>query len=182
MLVTAGGWLTKQGDITTGQLVTFLLISTRMTMPLFIFGMLINQLQKGEASARRVFSIVDLEPTIVDKEDAISLEEEIHTVAFSNVDFTYPGTSTMVLSNVSFEVKSGDFLGIMGHTGAGKTTILKLLMRYYEPDNGKVMINGIDVQDLTLDSVRGQMGFVSQDPFFVLRKFTRQRRLQSGSQ
>ncbi len=165
LLVTAGGWLTKQGDITTGQLVTFLLISTRMTMPLFIFGMLINQLQKGEASARRVFSIVDLEPTIVDKEDAISLEEEIHTVAFSNVDFTYPGTSTMVLSNVSFEVKSGDFLGIMGHTGAGKTTILKLLMRYYEPDNGKVMINGIDVQDLTLDSVRGQMGFVSQDPF-----------------
>ena len=165
LLVTVGGYLTKQGDITTGQLVTFLLISTRMTMPMFIFGMLINQLQKGEASARRVFALVDLVPTIADKEDAKVLDGPIKSVEFENVTFTYPGTSTKVLANISFKVSAGEFLGVMGHTGAGKTTILKLLMRYYEPQEGRVLVNGIDVQDLTLDSVRAAMGFVSQEPF-----------------
>ena len=165
LLVTMGGWLTQQGDITTGQLVTFLLISTRMTMPLFIFGMLINQLQRGEASARRVFSIVDLEPTITDQEGAVELTGPITSVEFDNVHFTYPGTTTKVLSGISFVVDSGNFIGVMGHTGAGKTTILKLLMRYYEPNQGKVLINGIDIQTLTLNSVRSQMGFVSQEPF-----------------
>jgi len=165
LLVTVGGYLTKEGDITTGQLVTFLLISTRMTMPMFIFGMLINQLQKGEASARRVFALVDLVPTIADKEDAKVLDGPINSVEFENVTFTYPGTSTKVLANISFKVSAGEFLGVMGHTGAGKTTILKLLMRYYEPQEGRVLVNGIDVQDLTLDSVRAAMGFVSQEPF-----------------
>jgi ATP-binding cassette subfamily B protein len=157
--------LTKSGDITTGQLVTFLLISTRMTMPMFIFGMLVNQLQKGEASARRVFSLVDLEPTITDKPDSTKLDGPITSVEFEGVHFTYPGTSTKVLAGISFKANAGQFLGVMGHTGAGKTTILKLLMRYYEPQEGKVMVNGIDVQDLTLDSVRAAMGFVSQEPF-----------------
>ena len=164
-LVTVGGYLTKSGDISTGQLVTFLLISTRMTMPMFIFGMLVNQLQKGEASARRVFALVDLEPTIADKEDASELDGPIHSVEFEDVHFTYPGTSTKVLAGISFKVVAGQFLGVMGHTGAGKTTILKLLMRYYEPQSGRVLVNGIDVQDLTLDSVRDGMGFVSQEPF-----------------
>ena len=166
LLVTVGGYLTKSGDITTGQLVTFLLISTRMTMPMFIFGMLVNQLQKGEASARRVFALVDLEPTIADKPDAKELDGAITSVEFENVTFTYPGTSTKVLSGISFKVKAGEFLGVMGHTGAGKTTILKLLMRYYEPQEGRVLVNGIDVQDLTLDSVRAAMGFVSQSLSF----------------
>ena len=165
LLVTVGGYLTKSGDITTGQLVTFLLISTRMTMPMFIFGMLVNQLQKGEASARRVFSLVDLEPTITDKPDSTKLDGPITSVEFEGVHFTYPGTSTKVLAGISFKANAGQFLGVMGHTGAGKTTILKLLMRYYEPQEGKVMVNGIDVQDLTLDSVRAAMGFVSQEPF-----------------
>jgi ATP-binding cassette subfamily B protein len=168
LLVTVGGYLTSDAggnEITTGQLVTFLLISTRMTMPMFIFGMLVNQLQKGEASARRVFAIVDLEPTITDKEDAIELEGPITSVEFENVHFKYPGTNTKVLAGISFVVDSGTFLGVMGHTGAGKTTILKLLMRYYEPDQGRVIVNGKDVQDLTLDSVRSAMGFVSQEPF-----------------
>ena len=165
LLVTVGGYLTKSGDISTGQLVTFLLISTRMTMPMFIFGMLVNQLQKGEASARRVFALVDLEPTITDKEDAKELEGPITSIKFDDVHFKYPGTSTNVLQGISFEVSAGEFIGVMGHTGAGKTTILKLLMRYYEPQEGKVLVNGIDVQDLTLDSVRAGMGFVSQEPF-----------------
>ena len=167
LLVTAGGFLVQPPDpeITTGQFVTFLLISTRMTMPMFIFGILINQLQRGEAAARRVFAVVDLEPTIIDKEDAVVLDGPIESVEFRDVHFTYPNTTTKVLSGISFKVEGGQFLGIMGHTGAGKTTILKLLMRYYTPDSGDVYINGTPLSDFTLDSVRHAIGFVSQEPF-----------------
>ncbi|MDA0716389.1 MAG: ABC transporter ATP-binding protein [archaeon] len=167
LLVTAGGFLVQppNAEITTGQFVTFLLISTRMTMPMFIFGILINQLQRGEAAARRVFSVVDLEPKIIDKEGAIEIEGGIKSVEFRDVHFTYPNTTTKVLSGISFKVEGGDFLGIMGHTGAGKTTILKLLMRYYTPDSGDVLINGKSIDDFTLDSLRNAIGFVSQEPF-----------------
>ena len=165
LLVSVGGALAGDGQITTGELVTFLLISTRMTMPLFIFGILINQLQRGEAAARRVFAVVDLEPEIFDKEDAIDLTDDITSVEFRDVYFTYPNTSTPVLSGISFAAEGGDFLGIMGHTGAGKTTILKLLMRYYTVDSGAVLINGVSIDDYTLDSVRDKIGFVSQEPF-----------------
>ena len=165
LLVTAGGWLAKEGEITTGQLVTFLLISTRMTMPMFIFGILVNQLQRGEAAARRVFAAIDLEPTIVDSDEATELLGPIESIEFKDVHFTYPNTSTKVLSGISFSVAGGQFLGVMGHTGAGKTTILKLLMRYYVPDSGEVLINGNDINNYTLESVRDAIGFVSQDPF-----------------
>tara|TARA_B100001093_G_scaffold520382_1_gene615295 strand:- start:1688 stop:3556 length:1869 start_codon:yes stop_codon:yes gene_type:complete len=165
LLVTAGGWLASTGEISTGELVTFLLISTRMTMPMFIFGILINQLQRGEAAAKRVFATIDLEPTIFDEPDAIELDEAIVSVEFRDVHFTYPGTSIKVLSGISFLAQGGDFLGVMGHTGAGKTTILKLLMRYYVPDSGDVLINGTSINDFTLHSVRDKIGFVSQEPF-----------------
>lgn len=165
LLVTAGGYLAGQNEITTGQLVTFLLISTRMTMPMFIFGILVNQLQRGEAAARRVFAAVDLEPKIIDVEGAEELGEPIRTIEFKDVFFTYPNTSIKVLNGISFKVSGGEFLGVMGHTGAGKTTILKLLMRYYTPDSGQVLVNGRPIADFTLDSVREAVGFVSQDPF-----------------
>jgi ATP-binding cassette subfamily B protein len=165
LLVTAGGFLAKQGEISTGELVTFLLISTRMTMPMFIFGLLVNQLQRGEAAASRVFAVVDLKPKITDLEDAVELNEPIKSVEFRDVHFTYPNTTVKVLSGISFTANGGDFIGIMGHTGAGKTTILKLLMRYYLPDSGTVLINGKPISTYTLDSVRDKIGFVSQEPF-----------------
>jgi ATP-binding cassette subfamily B protein len=165
LLVTAGGYLASTDEITTGQLVTFLLISTRMTMPMFIFGILVNQLQRGEAAARRVFAAVDLEPTIVDEPGAVPLEGGIQTIEFNDVFFTYPNTSIKVLNGISFKVEGGDFLGIMGHTGAGKTTILKLIMRYYTPDSGEVLVNGQPITGFTLHSLREAIGFVSQDPF-----------------
>ncbi|MGY8728192.1 MAG: ABC transporter ATP-binding protein [Candidatus Poseidoniales archaeon] len=165
LLVTAGGFLARDGDISTGELVTFLLISTRMTMPMFIFGLLVNQLQRGEAAASRVFAVIDLEPKITDLEDAVELDEEIKSIEFRDVYFTYPNTTIKVLSGISFTAKGGDFIGIMGHTGAGKTTILKLLMRYYLPDSGTVLINGQPISTYTLDSVRDKIGFVSQEPF-----------------
>ena len=165
LLVSAGGWVMSSGEISVGQFVTFLLISTRMTMPMFILGMLLNQLQKGEAASRRVFAIIDLEPSISDSEDAKDLDEPIITVSFDSVTFAYPSTSVNVLNDVSFRVESGGFLGIMGHTGAGKSTILKLVEKFYQPQIGRVRINGQDISEFTIHSVRSRIGFVSQDPF-----------------
>ena len=165
LLVSVGGWLMSEGEITTGGLVTFLLIMTRLSMPLFVFGILVNQLQRGEAAARRVFAMVDLDPSIVDRDDAEPLEGPITSIEFCSVHFTYPETTTPVINGISFKVDQGGFLGIMGHTGAGKSTILKLILRYYEPNRGSVLVNGIDIQKLTLNSLRDQLGFVSQEPF-----------------
>ena len=165
MLVSAGGWILNSGEISVGQFVTFLLISTRMTMPLFILGLLMNQLQRGEAAARRVFALVDLEPSITDSDDAKNLDEPITSISFDGVTFAYPGTSINVLNNVSFKVNLGGFLGIMGHTGAGKSTILKLVEKFYQPQSGAVKINGKEISEFTIKSIRSRFGFVSQDPF-----------------
>lgn len=165
LIVTAGGWVLESGEISIGEYVTFLLISTRMTFPLFILGALLNQIQRGEAAAKRVFAIVDLEPTIVDNEDAVPLEGAIQSLEFEEVTFRYPSSDSNVLNGISFKVTSGEFVGIMGHTGAGKSTILKLIERFYEPQSGRILVNGIDLSQLKIDSVRGRIGFVSQDPF-----------------
>ncbi|MBM47886.1 MAG: ABC transporter permease [Euryarchaeota archaeon] len=165
LLVSAGGWLMESGEITVGQFVTFLLISTRMTMPMFILGMLLNQLQKGEAASKRVFALVDLEPSIFDKPDAVPLDGPIRSISFDNVTFAYPTSEANVLNGISFSVSSGEFLGVMGHTGAGKSTILKLVEKFYEPHLGSVKINGIEINAYTVESIRDRIGFVSQDPF-----------------
>tara|TARA_Y100000741_G_scaffold187698_1_gene142827 strand:- start:1355 stop:2593 length:1239 start_codon:yes stop_codon:yes gene_type:complete len=165
LLVSAGGWLMSSSEISVGEFVTFLLISTRMTMPLWILGMLLNQLQKGEAASRRVFAVVDLEPSIYDKADALTLEEPIESISFEDVSFSYPSSESNVLNKIDLKVSSGEFLGVMGHTGAGKSTILKLIERFYEPQYGKVLINGKDINNYSMKSVRSKIGFVSQDPF-----------------
>ena len=165
LLVSAGGWLMESGEITVGQFVTFLLISTRMTMPMFILGMLLTQLQRGEAASKRVFAIIDLEPTIFDREDAMPLENPITSITFDDVSFAYPTSETNVLNGINLSASSGEFLGVMGHTGAGKSTILKLVERFYEPQQGTVKINGIDINEYAIETVRERIGFVSQDPF-----------------
>ena len=165
LLTSAGGWVMESGEITVGQFVTFLLISTRMTMPMFILGMLLNQLQKGEASSKRVFALIDLEPSIFDREGAVPLEGPIESLSFDNVSFAYPTSDKNALNGISLSASSGDFLGVMGHTGAGKSTILKLIERFYEPQGGSVLINGRDINDYQIESIRERIGFVSQDPF-----------------
>ena len=165
LLVSAGGWLMESGEISVGQFVTFLLISTRMTMPMFILGMLLNQLQRGEAASKRVFAIIDLEPTIYDRDDAIPLDRPIKSITFEDVSFAYPTSETNVLNGINLSASTGELLGVMGHTGAGKSTILKLVERFYEPQLGMVKINGIDINEYAIETVRDRIGFVSQDPF-----------------
>lgn len=164
-LIAVGGWMTFTGlGPSTGDFVTFILFATRLVMPLFILGMLMNQIQRSEASAQRVMDLMDTEPRIRDRPDAVELEAPPRRIAFENVHFTYTGRDP-VLNGVDFAVERGDVLGVVGHTGAGKSTILKLLLRYYAPDEGTVRVDAQDLEALRLDSFRRHIGYVSQEPF-----------------
>jgi len=165
LLITGGGWLTLSGNgPTLGNYATFILLATRMILPLFVFGMLINQFQRSEASAARIWAILSLEPAIMDRPGAVPLAEPLHTIAFEDVTFAYPDREP-VLQGVSFTVERGKVLGVVGPTGAGKSTLVKLLLRHLDPEGGRVALNGRDIAGFTLESLRGHMGYVSQDAF-----------------
>jgi ATP-binding cassette subfamily B protein len=108
--------------------------------------------------------MIDLQPTIIDKEGAEDLIGKAERITFEDVHFGYPG-GNKVLNGISLSLEKNQSVGIVGPTGAGKSTIVKLLLRYYEPDSGKVMMNNTDLQDLTLASMRQQIGYVSQDVY-----------------
>lgn len=161
-LIAGGGYLTLAGmGPSLGDYVTFILFATRLIMPLFILGMLLNQIQRSEASARRILQLLDREPRIADTgtQDMPAPQE----IAFDDVRFAYGGTD--VLNGLSFSVGRGQVLGIVGHTGAGKSTILKLLLRYWEPRTGTVRVAGLALRDIPLRAWRRQIGYVSQESF-----------------
>lgn len=164
-LIAGGGYLALQnGGPSIGEYVAFILFATRLIMPLFILGMLLNQIQRSEASAVRIMDVLDVEPAIQDAPDAKPVPNPPQNIAFKGLHFAYPGRDN-VLNDVDLNIQQGEVLGVVGHTGAGKSTILKLLLRYYAPKEGNVTIDGFPLQDLKLDEFRQHVGYVSQEPF-----------------
>ncbi len=164
-LIAVGGWMTFAGlGPSIGDYVTFLLFGTRLIMPLFIMGMLFNQIQRSEASAGRILDLLNTEPGIKDKPDAKPVPTPPTRIGFEGVHFGYPSRPN-VLNGVDFEVTQGRVLGVVGHTGAGKSTILKLLLRYYQPTQGRILLDGKPLDDFQLDAFRKHVGYVSQEPF-----------------
>ncbi len=164
-LIGGGGYLVYAGNgVTPGEYATFVLFATRLVLPLFLLGMLINQLQRSEASAVRIAELLRREPKVRDKAGAVPLPEAPRTLAFENVKFAYPGRAPVV-NGVDFAVNRGQILGVAGPTGAGKSTLVKLLLRYFEPSSGRILVNGEPLSDFTLESYRRHIGYVSQDAF-----------------
>lgn len=164
-LIAAGGWLTVAGHgPSLGDYTTFVLFALRLVLPLFVFGMLINQIQRSEASARRIVELLATEPRVTDRPGARPLEREPGSVGFHGVHFAYPGREP-VLNGIDFRIETGQVLGVVGPTGAGKSTLIKLLLRYYEPREGEIRIDGIPLGELTLRSFREKVGYVSQEAF-----------------
>jgi len=177
-----GGWwvMVNQGRIgtalpffngpnmTAGTLVIFLGYSRRFVYPMRRFGQIINDYQYAEAAGERIVGLLDSDPDVADKEDAVELGAVDGRVEYDDVSFRYQnedGDSEEVLHDVSFGVEPGEFVGLVGPTGAGKTTLMKLLMRLYDIDDGEIGIDGADIQDVTLRSLRGSIGYVSQEPY-----------------
>ncbi|MGX7349165.1 ABC transporter ATP-binding protein [Dolosicoccus paucivorans] len=162
--VVYGGALVIRGEITVGLLVAFLSYILRMTWPMIAIGRLFNILEQGSASYSRIQSLL---------EETSHIQEANHPVVQSidgpldfNIDsFTYPNENTPQLSEVSFHLEEGQTLGIVGATGAGKTTVFKLLLREFDHYKGKICYNGVDIKDYQLDSLLSQIGYVPQDNF-----------------
>jgi ATP-binding cassette subfamily B multidrug efflux pump len=159
-----GGWLTIRGAVTIGLIATFIMYSRRFAEPLRQLGGLYNQIQQSLAGAERIFEVLDEEPELTDRADAVDLDRIEGEVEFEDVTFAYV-PEVQVLRDVSLHAEPGQTIALVGPTGAGKTTIVNLLSRFYEIEHGGVRIDGIDIRHATKASLRGQLGVVLQQTF-----------------
>lgn len=160
-----GAKLIVSSDISIGTLVAFSMYITMFWRPIMNISDFYNTLITNFAAAERIFEIMSVEPDIVSLDGASEMPKIKGTVEFNDVSFAYDDDDVMVLKNVSFKVNPGDSIALVGATGAGKTTIINLLSRFYDVTDGSVLIDGIDVSSVTLESLRGQMGIMLQDTF-----------------
>ena len=159
----AGGQQIIRGTLTLGEWQEFSLYLMYLFFPIAMFGMIIAQFGQAAASARRIFEILDAKVEVKDKPDAITLPPVQGQVRFENVSFRYFGGGEPVLKNMNFEALPGQTVALLGATGSGKTSIINLLPRFYDPTQGRILIDGYDIRDVSLDSLRSQIGIVLQE-------------------
>ena len=157
-----GGYEVVQGDLTAGALVAFLTYAVNLANPVKRISRIYGTVQRAMAAADRVFDVIDMEETIHDKEGAVPLPEIEGRVAVKDVSFSYK-EGAPALSHVSLEASPGQLIAFVGPSGAGKSTIANLIPRFYEVNEGVIEIDGHDVRDVTLDSLREQIGIVPQE-------------------
>ncbi len=153
------------GTLRTGTFVAFIIYSQRFIWPVAQFGQIINMYQRARASSARIFGLMDEPDRLPEPADAPPLTVTDGRVEYDDVSFGYANSQGQVIDDVSFTIESGETLALVGPTGAGKSTVLKLLMRLYDVDDGAVRIDGQDVREVTLSSLRQSLGYVSQDTF-----------------
>src|SRR6266404_6556389 len=160
----AGARIVAHGSLTPGSFVAFHHYLGMLVVPLRALGMWIGQAQRATAAGERIFEIIDEPEEIADTPGAGSLPPGPGAIRFENVSFEYlPGRP--VLRGVDLEIAPGRTVALIGHTGSGKTTLTSLVPRFYDVTEGRVTLDGVDVRDVTLDSLRGAVGVISQDPF-----------------
>ncbi|AGB20166.1 ABC transporter ATP-binding protein [Thermoanaerobacterium thermosaccharolyticum] len=150
--------------LTIGTIIAFTMYIGMFWRPILDISNFYNSLVMSFASAERIFEIMDIEPDIVDIKNAIKMPKIKGAVEFKNVTFSYDD-GNVVLDNVSFKVNPGEIVALVGPTGAGKTTIVNLISRFYDPSKGAVLIDGKDIKHVELESLRSQMGIMLQDTF-----------------
>ncbi len=155
------------GDVTLGQFFAFYQYIQRMIWPMSAIGIAFGHIQEGRASFKRIREVLEHEPDVPDTgEIEIS---EFQKLEVKDLSFSYPGAALPALSNISFEVRQGECLGIVGMTGSGKTTLIELLTRQYQVPSGTILVNGISVEKIKLSSLRRLFGVVPQDAFLFSR-------------
>lgn len=162
VIVWFGGYEVVEGKITAGALVAFLTYAVNLANPVKRISRVFGTLQQAMAAADRVFELMDLPETIGDKPEAKPLSRVTGSVKVENVSFSY-GEDAPALRNISFEVKPGQMVAFVGPSGAGKSTIANLLPRFYDVTEGSILVEGMDVRDVTLSSLREQIGIVPQE-------------------
>jgi ATP-binding cassette subfamily B protein len=159
-----GGHLYFNGDVTLGTLFAFMLYVQNFFDPVQQLSQLYNTFLSATAALDKIMDVMDEEPEVLDRDGAIALPEVDGHVQFEDVHFSY-GTGTEVLHGLDLDVPAGTTVALVGHTGAGKSTIAKLLARFYDPTQGRITIDGHDLRDIRQDSLRHQLGIVPQEGF-----------------
>ncbi|EMR06873.1 Putative multidrug export ATP-binding/permease protein [Bhargavaea cecembensis DSE10] len=161
VVMGAGAWLLVNNEITVGALVAFIMLLGKLYSPVRSLSKLLNTIFSASASAERVIEFMEEQPQV--KESPYELEQAEGRIEFKNVSFTYPGKSKPVLSDVSFTVSPGESVALVGASGAGKSTIVKLLMRFYDPSSGTVLLDGFALKGLKVDSLRENVAVLFQE-------------------
>ena len=151
-----------QSDMSPGEFIVYLGIFLQMIPSLKLLGQVFNSIKEGTAASERVFSILDIKPKIIDKEDAFEVKSFTNKIEFKNVSFKYEKSDT-ILDNINCTINKGQVVAIVGPSGAGKSTFIDLIPRFYDVVEGQVLIDGIDVQDIKVKSLRELMGIVTQE-------------------
>jgi ATP-binding cassette subfamily B protein len=163
-VILVGGQMVINGTLTYGAFFSFNIIVLMMVMPLRMLGMWIGQAQRATASGERIFEVLDEPEEVADRPGAVDLPRGPGRVEYRRVRFEYaPGRT--VLHGIDLELEPASTTALIGHTGAGKTTLAALVGRFYDVRDGAVLLDGVDVRDVTVSSLRRAIGVVSQDPF-----------------
>ena len=168
VLLLIGGRMVLDGSLTVGELFAFLLYLTAFFAPIQQLVQLYNAYQSGQASMAKLRELLGLEPAVIEASDAIELGPIEGRIELDDVTFAY-GDGAPVLEGLSLTIEPGETMAIVGPTGAGKSTVAKLVTRFYDPDDGSVRIDGHDLRSITLHSLRRQLGVVPQEPFLFNR-------------
>jgi ATP-binding cassette subfamily B protein/subfamily B ATP-binding cassette protein MsbA len=165
LVVWYGGRAVLDQQVTPGVLVAFVLYIGRFFGPIRHLSMRFDQMQSSMAGGERIFGLLDAPLEVQDAPDAVDLPIIAGQVAFREVHFNYLDDNTPVLEDINLKVNPGQTVALVGKTGAGKSTLIKLLSRFHDPTTGQVLVDGVDLRTVTQHSLRGQMGIVLQDPF-----------------
>jgi ABC-type multidrug transport system fused ATPase/permease subunit len=163
-VLLVGGRMVAHGTLPIGEFIAFNLYVTMLVMPLRSLGMWIGQAQRATASGERIFEVMDEPEEVRDRPGAVPLPPGEGRIRFERVGFSY-GTGRPVLEDVDLEIAPGRTVALIGHTGSGKTTLTSLVPRFYDVSGGRVLVDGVDLRDLQLASLRSAVGVISQDPF-----------------
>jgi len=163
-VLLAGVLAVGHGSLALGDLVAFVSYVLMLTFPLEILGWIMALAGEAETAAGRVYEVFDTEPAIADRPGAIELGAAHGEVRFEAVGFRYSGSECTALANIDLVVHPGETIAVVGATGSGKTTLVTLLTRLYDPTDGRITLDGHDLRDLTIKSLRGNVGFAFEDP------------------
>jgi subfamily B ATP-binding cassette protein MsbA len=166
IVLVFGSWEVMVGRLTIGELAAFLAYINQMNQPIRRFSKVINLIQRVVVALDRIFEILDTKPEVVEKDDAVQLTSVKGSIRFEDVEFAY-NKGEPVLRNFNLEIQPGMTVALVGSSGAGKSTVAKLAARFYDPQKGRILIDDYDLRDVSLESLREQMGIVSQETLLL---------------
>ena len=162
LIVWAGAHLIEGGDLMIGDMLAYLQYAMHVIMSFLFITMMFIMIPRAAVSAQRIGQVIDTEPTIEDPEKAETLADPRGLVEFRNVSFAYPDAEEKTLENINFTVEPGKTTAIIGGTGSGKSTLVSLIPRFYDVTEGQVLMDGVDIRELTQHQLRDQIGYVPQ--------------------